>query len=323
MKPFAQWRYFPRGTGVPTSKRRRRAIGQSIAEMAIVAPILLILLAGAIDLGRLFYSQITIANAAREGALVASMDPTKYEPNKACDTDTNKVVCAVANETRKSFVTVQPKDITMKCNGVLVANAAQVVANCHQTMGDTVAVTVEGEFSLVTPLLSIFTGSQTLALSSTATAIPRETPPPPPPAPTPTPTPEPTPIPTPTPTPTPDPLATPTPTPDPLATPTPTPTAVPTPTPTPAPVCLSPASNFTWSTPVKKKKLVQFTDTSTNMVAGQCAAQWAWSFGDGSGGSTLQHPPYTFQTSGDYQVTLLVSNTAGSSTHSVLLHVTN
>jgi len=43
----------------------RRSRGQSIVELAISSPVVLLLLAAAIDLGRLFYSQITIANAAR------------------------------------------------------------------------------------------------------------------------------------------------------------------------------------------------------------------------------------------------------------------
>jgi PKD repeat protein len=307
---------------------RRQSLGQSIAEMAIVAPILFVLLCAAIDLGRLFYAQITIANAAREGALAAAQNPAKYEPNQDCvlplhGPDTNRVVCAASNETRTSFVTVSASGVSMKCNGVPVTSAALVLANCHQTMGNTVAVTVLGEFTMVTPLLSIFTGSQTIALSSTATAIPREVPPPPPPAPTPTPTPTPTPVPTPTPTPTLDPLATPTPTLDPLATPTPTPTPVPTPTPTPVPLCMAPVANFNWSPPSPRRNdSIQFTDLSTHITPGQCSAQWAWNFGDQRGGATVPSPLYAYSKKGTYQVTLLVSNSAGSDTKtlSILVH---
>ena len=277
--------------------------------MAIVAPILLILLAAAIDLGRISYSRITIANAAREGALAASQDPTKYEPNQACalplhGPTTNRVVCAVTNETRTSFVTVAANQISMKCDGVTVTTPAAVAANCHATMTDTVTVTVTGQFSLVTPLLSTFLGGQTISLSSTASAIPREVPAAPPPAPTPTPVPTPTPTPAPTPTPTPAPSAT----------PTATPTASPTPTPTPIPVCQAPVAAFDWlpASP-RKNTTVQFTDHSTNVVPGQCAAVWAWSFGDQSGGSTLQSPPYAYSKQGTYVVTLLVANSAGSS----------
>ena len=42
--------------------------GAAIAEMAIVFPVLLLLLIGVVDYGRLYYTSITVANAARAGA---------------------------------------------------------------------------------------------------------------------------------------------------------------------------------------------------------------------------------------------------------------
>jgi Flp pilus assembly protein TadG len=303
MVGFSRWRRYPWARPLQGSAGRRLARGQAIVEMAIVAPLLVILLMSAIDLGRLFYSQITIANAAREGALAASQDPTKYEPNQDCvlpshGPTTNRVVCAVTHEAKSSFIAIAASGIKMSCDGVTVTSTAAVLANCHQSMDHTVAVTVVGRFSLFTPVLAVFTGGQTIDLSSTATTVPREVPPPPP---SPTPTPEPTP----------------TPTPDPDATPSPTPT------PTPTPICYAPVASFTWSpTPVKKKKNVQFTDLSTNVTPGECSAQWAWNFGDASGGSTLRKPfPYQYQSAGTYQVTLLVSNSAGSDSKQMTLVV--
>lgn len=42
--------------------------GQSLVEFALILPLLLVLIITAIELGRLFYTQIVITNAAREGA---------------------------------------------------------------------------------------------------------------------------------------------------------------------------------------------------------------------------------------------------------------
>jgi len=50
--------------------------GQSLVEMAISLIIMLTLLAGAIDFGIALYSYVTIRDAAQEGALYASIDPT-------------------------------------------------------------------------------------------------------------------------------------------------------------------------------------------------------------------------------------------------------
>jgi len=49
--------------------------GQSLAEFAIVLPVLLILVLGSIDLGRLFFAYISVSNAARIGAQYASASP--------------------------------------------------------------------------------------------------------------------------------------------------------------------------------------------------------------------------------------------------------
>jgi len=95
----------------------RRSRGQSIVELAIISPVVLLLLAAAIDLGRLFYSQITIANAAREGALAAAQEPTKFQPGFDCDAthgpSSNRITCAIQKETKSSALSVPAARISM------------------------------------------------------------------------------------------------------------------------------------------------------------------------------------------------------------------
>jgi len=52
--------------------------GQSLVEFALVLPVLLLILCAIIDFGWLYYNQITLNNAAREGARYAVIhyDPT-------------------------------------------------------------------------------------------------------------------------------------------------------------------------------------------------------------------------------------------------------
>jgi hypothetical protein len=52
-----------------------RAKGQSLVEMAFVAPLLLILLFGIIDMGYLLFAYATVSQAARDGAETASQLP--------------------------------------------------------------------------------------------------------------------------------------------------------------------------------------------------------------------------------------------------------
>ena len=52
--------------------------GQALVEFALVLPVLLMLLCGIIDFGWLYYNQITLNNAAREGARYAVIH---YDPS--------------------------------------------------------------------------------------------------------------------------------------------------------------------------------------------------------------------------------------------------
>ena len=54
-------------------RRRLGESGAAAVEMALVLPILLLILGGIVDLGRAFYGQIIISNAAREGARMVSV----------------------------------------------------------------------------------------------------------------------------------------------------------------------------------------------------------------------------------------------------------
>ena len=49
--------------------------GQAIVEFIIVLPILLLLITGAFDLGRAYYTKTVLTNAAREGAYYISYHP--------------------------------------------------------------------------------------------------------------------------------------------------------------------------------------------------------------------------------------------------------
>ena len=49
-------------------RRSQRSRGQSLVEFAVVLPVFLLILAGVIDFGLGLYSQMTVINAAREGA---------------------------------------------------------------------------------------------------------------------------------------------------------------------------------------------------------------------------------------------------------------
>jgi hypothetical protein len=95
----------------PSRSRRASSRGQSLVELALIAPVFLLLLLTAIDLGRLLYSQITITNAAKEAALVASQGGT-WQANAACS-DSNTVMCGALSEAQGGFVIVEQTRVSL------------------------------------------------------------------------------------------------------------------------------------------------------------------------------------------------------------------
>lgn len=116
--------------------------GQSLMEMAIVLIILLLLLAGIVDLGRLFFTWIALRDAAQEGAVYASFCPPFNGP------DAEKVKTHV----KKSS------------NGTIDLNNSNVQVIADYTIpavpGTTVRVEVSmTNFRFIMPFISIFTGT--------------------------------------------------------------------------------------------------------------------------------------------------------------------
>lgn len=100
VRAFATARRSPPST-VHRSPLPNQPPGSGLVELALVVPVLLFLLVGALDLGRVFYSQIAVTDAAKEGALVASQGRFKDRscrrrggqgwlrrgPGRRCDVD--------------------------------------------------------------------------------------------------------------------------------------------------------------------------------------------------------------------------------------------
>src|SRR5262245_920972 len=124
-------------------RRRRRTRGQSLVEFALILPLLLVFLATVLDLGRIYYANISLLNAAREGAFQASKTPDSYVAGQPCNTNTNIIVCRVQLESKGSMVEVDENDIAVSCSK----------SGCPLEADSTVTVEVSGQFNLITPIL--------------------------------------------------------------------------------------------------------------------------------------------------------------------------
>ena len=119
--------------------------GQAVLETAFVSVVLLLLFAGAIDVGRMFYSYIVITNAAREGARTAARLPCTVGKQ---DVVHDLIILAVMSET-SSLLPESAEDIDIE----IIPDPSE---GCYAA-GDEIVVTVTYEF---TNILTNLVGSE-------------------------------------------------------------------------------------------------------------------------------------------------------------------
>jgi Flp pilus assembly protein TadG len=102
--------------------------GQSLTELALSMTILLILLAGVVDLGRAFFTFMILRDAVKEGAVYASINPS----------DTSEIKDHVVHASSMVENLITPNDVSVQiigdpCAGYLVRVDA-TISNFQITM---------------------------------------------------------------------------------------------------------------------------------------------------------------------------------------------
>jgi hypothetical protein len=138
--------------------RSKAERGQSLVEVALTFPILLLILSGMIDLGRLYFTYVALEDVVGEAALYLSINPgCRYEsdgpacvyPNNAYD----RAKAAAGYEVDWTKVTLELE--TPTTSGV----------------GEPVKASLRYSFLLMTPLLPRSNGMNQMQLSTLATQI--------------------------------------------------------------------------------------------------------------------------------------------------------
>lgn len=121
---------------------RMRERGAAAVELAIILPLLLLIIAGVVDFGRAFFTQVVLTNAAREGARAAVVDA-----------DWEGRALAATNGVPKAVASAYPS------------------AGCAPDSDITVTVTTEFDWLILGPAMSFFgvSGGLPNDLSSDAT----------------------------------------------------------------------------------------------------------------------------------------------------------
>ena len=124
--------------------RRTGERGTALLEFALILPVLVLMVFGTIDFGQAIYVQNTLANAARDGARFASVDPS----NTAC-------IQTVAAR-NSSLANLSNADITVTRPGSI-------------DLGQPVTVAVQSTYTPMTSLIAGTIGLTSLTLHGSAT----------------------------------------------------------------------------------------------------------------------------------------------------------
>lgn len=153
-----------------SASARHRSRGQSMVEFALVLPIMLFLMAIAVDFGRLFYAYVAVQNAAKEGALYGSRYPLCDDSSNVACPDPINVLWHVENEaTNLRSGGTSLLNTTVACRSPLGVLRAPI-NDCVN--GDTYIVSVSYDFGLITPILSsVLPSNFTLAATQQAKVI--------------------------------------------------------------------------------------------------------------------------------------------------------
>jgi len=119
----------------------RRQAGQAAVELALVIPLLLLLVFGVFEFGRLLNAYLTLQHAAREGARLGVLGATDSE------------IIAVIESTA---VTLRTSDLVIEISPI----------QAGRTAGTIMTVTVTYAFEVVVPVISGIIGSS-LPITST------------------------------------------------------------------------------------------------------------------------------------------------------------
>ncbi len=116
--------------------------GQSLVEVALAMPLLILVLMGILDLGRAYFTYVTLADAAAEGAAYGALHPGQ-----------TALIIDRAADASNGLVQLEPEMVS--------------VIQSDLSLGSPITVTVEYDYQIITPIVQRFVPSGTLTMKAT------------------------------------------------------------------------------------------------------------------------------------------------------------
>lgn len=127
-----------------------RQSGATVVEMAIVAPLLLLVLLGLIELSLMFFSTLTMQYAVREGARYAITGQSNLDPNTASQQRYAAVIASIRDSSLGMYDRLTP---VISVNGTSYASDAYS-NGMFGAPGSIIVLQLDCDWVLTTPFLS-------------------------------------------------------------------------------------------------------------------------------------------------------------------------
>jgi Flp pilus assembly protein TadG len=159
-----------------TSRRRHEGHldrGAAAVEMAFVLPVLLFLLMGIIDFGRMFNAQIQLSQAAREGVRLASLNSGATLANQQSDVNNGNTAIAFRVTSASAAL---PGTFAASCSAPTAQFSSACITYCPipslVTPSSTATVVVTAKFTAITGVTNFF-GFTTFPTTLSSTGVMR------------------------------------------------------------------------------------------------------------------------------------------------------
>lgn len=138
--------------------------GQSLVELAVSLPVMILLLLGTVDFGMAIFSYAIIRDAAQEGALYGSFNPNNKAEieNRAryiSPHGEDLIFSSPVELTDKELVQVEVKSLGNSCQGI------------KNGIANSIRVRVRYEYPFLMPFIGTLIGSDTISLTGSATNV--------------------------------------------------------------------------------------------------------------------------------------------------------
>lgn len=143
---------------------QRRVRGQSLVEMALLLPLLLLLLFGIIDLGYYIYGYATIYQSARNGAEAAAQLPPAPAKIGTIPDTSDECVATIVNRIQEDAVLFPDLTDNLQAGDIVISYPTQ------RMLGEPIEVSVNYSIEPLTPLWSfvMFGDDGTMDVSATS-----------------------------------------------------------------------------------------------------------------------------------------------------------